>query len=237
MVFVLGATTLSILDSTVISLASPLWRTENVVIRNLQNWRAIFDSHKKLLEENALLREKITSLELTILSLSGGKTQEEILLELAGRKQKPNIVIASVLTRPPQSPYDSIIIDVGSNDSISLGSEVSLSEGPILGTVSEIFPKSAKVKLFSSGGEETSAILERGNVPITLVGIGGGNFKIALPQDTPVENDDRILSADISSRLIAIVGEITVKPTDSFKEVLAKSPTNIFNIRFVFVAP
>lgn len=237
MVFILGSVVFSFFDSFIISVASPFWKTENVVIRNIQNWSIVFENQKNLLEENAILKEKVSSLELTILSLSRGQTQEEILMELAGRKKSPDTIIAAVLTRPPQSPYDTIIIDAGSRDAIVLGSEVSLSEGPILGKVSEIFPNRAKVKLFSSSGEETGAILERGNVPVTLKGQGGGNFKITLPQDVSVEKGDRILSADISSRLIAVVGEVSSEATDSFKEVLAKSPTNIFNLRFVFVSP
>ena len=236
-IFILGAITFSLLDSVIISATSSLWKSENVVIRKFQNLSTLFSSQKKLWEENTLLKEKVSSLELTILSLSGGQTQEDILLELASQKQGLNTVISTVLTQPPQSPYDTIIIDAGSRDSITLGSVVSLPEGPILGRVSEIFTSRAKVKLLSSNGEETSAVLERGNVPVTLIGAGGGNFKIVLPHDITVEKEDRILSADITSRLVAIVGEINVSPTDSFKEVLAKSPTNIFSLRFVFVTP
>ena len=172
-----------------------------------------------------------------VLSISKEQTQENILLELVGRKQKSNMVVAAVLTHPPQTPYDVIIIDAGSNESITIGSEVSLPEGPILGVVSEVFSKRAKVKLFSASGEETNAILERNNVPIILVGTGGGNFRLTLPRDIAIEKGDRILSPDITSRLLATVGEVSVRPTDSFKEVLAKGPTNIFALRFVFITP
>ena len=236
-IFISGAVLFSFFDTAVISLVSPVWKAENIIIRNFRNGATFFVSQKKLVEENTTLKEKLSSLELKILSLSREQTQENILLELVGRKREPNTVIATVLTHPPQTPYDIIIIDAGSNDSITLGSEVSLSEGPILGIVSEVFPRRAKVKLFSASGEETNAVLERNNVPVTLVGAGGGNFRMALPHDMAIEKEDRILSADITSRLLAIVGEINAEPTDSFKEVLAKSPTNIFTLRFVFVTP
>jgi len=36
---------------------------------------------------------------------------------------------------------------------------------------------------------------------------------------------------------LAVVEDIRLQPTDSFKEVLAKSPTNIFTLRFVFIRP
>ena len=147
------------------------------------------------------------------------------------------MVVAAVLTHPPQTPYDVIIIDAGSDESIILGSQVHLPEGPVLGVVSEVFPRRARVRLFSAAGEETNAVLERNNIPVVLVGTGGGNFKMILPRDIAVEKGDRILTANITSRLLAVVEEVSIQSTDSFKEVLAKSPTNIFTLRFVFVTP
>ena len=236
-IFISGAVVFPFLGASVISAVSPVWKVENVIIRSLRKGVTLFASKKSLVEENIALKEKLSSLETEILFLSMGRVQEDTLLELLGRKRKSDTVVAAVLTRPPQTPYDVIIIDAGSNESLTVGSEVSLPEGPILGIISEIFPKSAKVKLFSAGGEETNAVLERDNVPVTLVGSGGGNFKLTLPRDIAIEKGDRILSPDITSHPLATVGEISVRPTDSFKEVLAKSPTNIFSLRFVFVTP
>ncbi len=236
-IFISGAVIFSFLGTPVILVVSPFWKAENVLIRSLREGIALFDSKKSLVEENIALKERLSSLETEILFLSIGRVQEDTLLELLGRKEKSGTVVAAVLTRPPQTPYDVIVIDAGSNESLSVGSEVSLPEGPILGVISEIFPKSAKVKLFSAGGEETNAVLERNNVPVTLVGTGGGNFKLTLPRDVAIERGDRVLSPDITSRHLATIGEISVRPTDSFKEVLAKSPINIFSLRFVFVTP
>ncbi|KKT14658.1 MAG: hypothetical protein UW76_C0001G0015 [Parcubacteria group bacterium GW2011_GWF2_44_8b] len=207
-IFISGAVVFSFFDAAIISIVSPIWKAKNIITTGS--------------EIPSILKEQ---------------TQENILLELVGRKQKANMVVASVLTRPPQTPYDVIVIDAGLNESITIGSEVSLPEGPILGVVSEVFSKSAKVKLFSASGEETNAVLERNNVPVILIGIGGGNFRLALPRDIAIEKGDRILSSDIASRPLATVADVSVRPTDSFKEVLAKSPTNIFALRFVFVAP
>ncbi|MDO8471253.1 MAG: rod shape-determining protein MreC [bacterium] len=207
-IFISGAIILSFFNAAIISIVSPIWKVKNVITTG-----------------NG------------VLFIPKEQTQENILLELLGRKQESNIVVAAVLTHPPQTPYDVIIIDAGSNESITVGSQVSLPEGPILGVVSEIFPKNAKVKLFSASGEETNAILERNNVPVTLIGTGGGNFRLALPRDIAIEKGDRILSPNIVSRPLATVADVSVRPTDSFKEVLAKSPTNIFTLRFVFVTP
>ena len=236
-IFVFGAVVLSFFDSFIISATAPVWQMENAVIRNLHNGVGWFNSKKALVEENAMLQEKIYSLELRTLSSLNNSAQENMLLALAGRRPVPEMIVSAVLTHPPQTPYDIIIIDAGSNERVVVGAEVFLPEGPALGSVSEVFSREAKVKLFSSAGEETNAILERDGVPVTLVGAGGGNFKLTLPRDIAVEIGDRILSPGIVPHLLAIVGEVDIRPTDSFKEVLAKSPANIFTIRFVFVTP
>jgi cell shape-determining protein MreC len=171
------------------------------------------------------------------LAQSNNLAQQNIFLELAGRKPVEHVIVATVLSRPPQTPYDVIMIDAGANESLTINSIVSLSDGVALGVVSEVFPTSAKVKLFSTSGQEINAILERDSIPITMVGGGGGNFRFTLPRDINIEIGDRILSADIMARPLATVGAVNVQPTDSFKQVLAISPANIFTLRFVFVAP
>lgn len=236
-IFLSGTVLFSIFDSTLISSLSPLWKAENVVSRNMRDGVAFFRSQKALIDENAALKEKLSSLETEIMSLSKDRDERDTLLGLLGQRQNSKILVASVLAHPPQTLYDTIIIDLGSDNSVSLDSEVFLPEGPILGRVSEVFRKHAKVKLFSTALEETSAVLERGSVPVILVGVGAGNFKITIPRNVEVKSGDRILSADIFSRLLAVVGEVSVSSTDSFKEVLANAPINIFALRFVFVMP
>jgi len=236
-VLISGAIIFSVLDRTIISAVAPAWRAENVIIRSWRSGLAFFSSRQALSAENTALKERLTSLELSILSMSKNSIQEDTILEWAGRRQVSNMIVAAVLTHPPQTPYDTVVIDAGSNDSVALGSTVSLPEGPVLGTISEVFPKLARVKLFSASGEETNAILERNSVPITLVGAGGGNFKLMLPRDIAIEVGDRILVANITARLLGIVGDVSIEPTDAFKQVLAKSPANIFALRFVFVTP
>ncbi|KKQ83059.1 MAG: Cell shape-determining protein MreC [Parcubacteria group bacterium GW2011_GWB1_38_8] len=214
-IFILTGVLLSFFDSIIISAISPIWKSENSIVRSLRNGISFFNSKKSLIEENAFLKEKLSSLEAETSSLSRQCVQESALLELMGRRQDPSTIAAAILTRPPQTPYDVIIIDVGSNESIRIGSEVSLPEGPVLGVVS----------------------LERNNIPVVLTGLGGGNFKLIIPRDIEINIGDRVLSSDITSRLLAIIEEISSKPTDSFKEILARSPANIFTLRFVSVTP
>lgn len=236
-VFAFGAVAFYFLNGIIISAASPLWKVENRITKSFVAGAEIWRSRQFLASENIRLKERIFSLELELSARPYASGEEDVLLALLGRRTESRGIAATVLVRPPKTPYDIIIIDAGTNDGVVSDSEVALAEGPVLGTVSEVFRSSSKVKLFSSAGEKTSAVLERSGLVIILEGAGGGNFRVAVPRETPVEIGDRILSADISSRLLAVVGEIKIEPTDSFKQILARGPANLFNIRFVMIRP
>jgi rod shape-determining protein MreC len=236
-IFLLGAAILPLLDGPVLALTSPLWRGENAVLAKF-SWAAdFFRTRNSLIGENNNLKAKIAALEIEIAARFSGTENREEVMALLGRRAERGGVLATALVAPPETPYDTLIIDAGSNDGVKEGSPVLMPEGPMLGVVSEAYARSAKVRLFSSPGERTAAILERHGVSVTLEGAGGGNFRVVVSRETEVEVGDRILSADVSSQLLGVVGEVDMAPTDSFKEVRALGPVNVFNIHFVLVRP
>lgn len=225
-IFIIGAFFFKLFEGPIVKVISPIWRAENSFSQFLRDKAALISSRLALVEENANLKEKISSLE-SALAIS----------RQAGERQIPEdqIGVATILARPPETPYDILIVDMAQQSGVKVGSKVSTSEGAPIGVVAEVFGQEAKIKLFSTVKEETHAVLERHSVPVVLVGTGGGNFKIILPRDVAVEKEDRIISLDETSHLLAVVEDIKSQPTDSFKEVLAKSPINIFGLRFVII--
>jgi cell shape-determining protein MreC len=235
-VLVIGWLAFSLLGGAIVSLVSPVWRGENAVSRTFRHAAEAVKLHSSLVAENLALRDRVASLELELAAAPFSSVSEvEGFGEPAARERAAGVT-AAVLTRPPQSPYDLFVIDAGEHDGLTAGAIVSLPEGPVLGTVSDVFASSAKVKLFSTAGEETSAVLERDNVPVVLEGAGGGTFKVRVPRETAAVPGDRILSADSAGNLLAVVEGVEVAATDSFKEILARSPANIFSVRTVSVS-
>jgi cell shape-determining protein MreC len=228
---------LSFFDSFIISAVSPLWSAENRFSNALSGTGGFFHSKNSLINENADLKSRIASLELEKSTLLLAQDENARLLELLGRRARPLGVMATVLTHPPQSPYDLLIVDAGSNDGLAVGASAGLPEGPKLGLVEEVFPRYARIKLFTTPGERTEAVLERRQLPVTLEGSGGGNFRINVPRDTEVLVGDRVLSSGLVASLLAVVEEVNLEATDSFKEVLARSPANIFKVRHINIEP
>lgn len=235
-VFVIVFYLLSLIKLPLVSFVSPLWRAENKTTDTLANSSSFFSSKNSLIRENQELNLKIQSYEAERMAYARWQERETELMNLLGRKGGREGIAASVVAHPPQSPYDVLIVDAGASSGVLEGEGVRMPEGPLLGTIVEVSNNNAKVKLFSSSGTETNAVLERNNISIVLTGAGGGMFKFSLPRDAEVGPGDRILSADMSASLLAVVGDVSLKPTDSFKEVSAKGPTNIFNTRFVLIS-
>lgn len=235
-VFLVTAIFFSLLGRFVIPLVSPLWKAENIFTNSVRSSLGFFRTKNSLIAENTALKAQVLSLELERLA-NPSSSASSALYELLGRPKDDGGITATVITHPPQSPYDFIVVDAGSKDTVIMDSTVRLLQGPEIGKIVEVFPSFSKVKLYSSYGEETHAVLERGEVPVVLLGMGAGNFKLEVPRDTEVEVGDRVVSASLSKELLAVVGRVELKPTDSFKEVLAKSPISIFEVRFVTIAP
>lgn len=237
LVFFVGFAVFSFFGDIVSKIVTPLWQGENTATAKLGFVGDFFKFKSSLIEENNTLKERVRSLELEAVSRASIPEVEGDLSTLLGRRPETERVVATALVVPPQTPYDTIVIDAGASDGVVIGSTASMAEGPILGVVSEVYSSSAKVNLYTSPGEKTAAVLERHRVPVTVEGVGGGNFRLMVSRETEVEIGDRILSADISSQLIAVVGEVHMETTDSFKDVFAKSPVNIFSLHYILINP
>src|SRR3989344_7718055 len=87
-------------SGVIISIISPIWKAKNIITMG--------DEIPPTLNE---------------------QNQRNILLELVGRRLDPEMIISAVLTHPPQTPYDFIIIDAGSNEHVAMGAEVFLPDG------------------------------------------------------------------------------------------------------------
>lgn len=241
-IFVLGAIFFSLTNGGLLRIMTPVWTGENFVGRGLNSLYLFFHTKNFLIKENQALREKINSDSIILSSTQTISLAQDSLLKSLGRNVSKSGITAAVLVHPPETPYDVLIIDAGSDDGVSVGQTVALSadssllvSGPKIGVISEVFKKNSKVKLYSASGEKTSAVLERNSVPVVLLGRGGGNFELTLQREENVSVGDKILSADISRVLVGVVKDIEESATDSFKKVLVVSVANIYTTDFVTV--
>ena len=195
---------------------------------------SVFHSKSSLLKENESLQIDIDSMEARMANYSALLDENLKLREILGRKEEnKNLVLAAILSKPNQSPYDTLIIDVGEEEKIEVGEEV-LALGSIpIGYIAEVYPKYSKVILFSNPGEKTEVVIPGRDVFMQLVGRGGGNFEMILFRDFVLPVGTGVVLRGINPKVFAIVETIITDPRESFQKALLVSPVNVQELKFV----
>lgn len=218
----------------IFSTASPIWKFRNYILNS--NLAEYFKFKQTLIDDKLVLEQKLF-LAGNLLAVNNTlQTENDNLKDLLGRKNiKLNTILAAILVKPPQIPYDSLIIDIGTDNNILVGDKVIANANVYIGEVAEVYPSSAKVTLYSSPGQKLSVLLGTNSVTAEAVGVGGGNFNIQLPKEVEVKEGDVIVIPSITANVFGIVEKINSTETDSFQTVLFKSPVNISELNLVEV--
>ena len=145
------------------------------------------------------------------------------------------MILSAILSKPNQSPYDTLLIDAGKAEGIKEGNTVFALGNVPIGRVDIVYPDSAKVILFSNAGEQTEGMISGKGIFTELVGRGGGNFEIIMPKNLTLQKGDQVVMPGISPYLLATVETIISDPRDPFTKALLTSPVNIQELKFVEV--
>ena len=145
------------------------------------------------------------------------------------------MVLATILSKPSESVYNTLVIDVGLNQDIKIGSIVFALGNVPIGYVAEVFSNSSKVILFSNPGEKTDVVISGKDIFMQIVGRGGNNFEMILPKDFVIENGTEVDLPGINHYILGYVQTIISDPRDSFQKALLASPINTQELKFVEV--
>ena len=194
---------------------------------------ALFLFKSALLRENKNLKEKLAGAEIASLERDRLIAENLELRMILGRAGEEKILLANILARPNQSPYDILILDVGKNNGVSEGAPVLAYGNMVIGRVADVSDKSSRAVLFSSPKEENDGIIIGKNIPLKLTGTGGGNFTTKVPRGILVEKGDQVISIGLPSHILGVVEDVSVDPRDPYQSILLRSPVNIYELRFV----
>src|SRR3989338_10724216 len=203
------------------TLFRPILVVADNVGKKLKSVGFFFISKNSLSLENADLRSKLNETETTMINYNSILSENINLKEILGRKdEKTTFILSAILGKPNQSPYDTLIIDVGTKDMIKIGDLVfALGNVPIR-AIAETYLNSSKVVLFSNSGEKTQVVLGNKDVFMEAVGRGGGNFEVFLPRDFTLTKGDQVILPGITPYVLGIVETIISDPRDSFQKAL-----------------
>ena len=196
----------------------------------------VLNSKVELALENSQLKEQLKSDERNQALFGIVQKENDDLKNILNRKSSDqNLLLSSVLVKPFLSPYDTLIIDVGSSSNISINDKVLVDGNTFIGYISEVYKNTSKVILYSSPGEKVNVQIGSNNVEKVAVGQGGGNFSVQMPRESDIKEGDNITIPSISPNIFGVVEKIEFKESDSFQTVIFKSPVNISELKWVEV--
>jgi len=214
----------------------PVLVVGNSVGGKFNNFGAYFVSKSSLSSQNESLQSQLKDEETRILNYNTVLAENESLKEIMGRMDtKKNMVLAGILSKPNQSPYDTLVLDAGTAGGIKTGDMVFAFGNIPMGYIAEVYANSSKVVLFSNSGEKTQAIVTDKSIFFELIGRGGGNFEMVLPRDITLQKGDLVTMPGINPYTLAIVETVISDPRDPFTKALLVSPVNVQELKFVEV--
>jgi len=140
-----------------------------------------------------------------------------------------------VLLKPTLSPYDTLVLDRGTQDGVAVNDVVFAASSTPIGFISSVTPGTSLATLYSAPGQKTSVLVGVKALAKQAVGLGGGNFQVTLPANAPVAVGDPVSLPFSSTNIFALITAIDAKATDATEAVRFVSPVSIADIRYVLV--
>lgn len=187
----------------------------------LQNEK-LLDENTALVSENQALLQKATSLGAL---LDAPATEKNIAPE----------ILAGVVARPPESPYDTLVLAEGTRAGVALGMEAFGAGGVPIGRVSSVLTNFSRVTLFSSPGMTTTGWVGHGNIPLTITGSGAGTMSASLARSTGITVGDIVFGPGPGMLPIGRVARIDSDPSSPIITLRIMPALNLFSITWVFL--
>lgn len=167
-------------------------------------------------------------------------SQNSELKKMLGRPQTSTRVLGVVLLRPPGLPYDTLIIDSGTNSGIVVGDLVFAGGSVAIGEISDAYTTTSRVSLFSAPGRTYEAQVApkatAGSVmPLTLAGQGAGSLSGEVPAGSAVSVGDPVVIPGLGTAFMGTVSHIDAPSGSSFETVFIQMPVSIFSLQYVQV--
>jgi len=195
-----------------------------------------------LREQNSELAEKLRQSQIDKNSYEELKAENEILKKQLGFKEQvkdKELLPAKIISREPTTFLDNIIINKGSNDGISSGQAV-VSDGALVGRVSEVLSNQSKVILITSKDSVIQAMLQKNrDMGILRGGLSGVTLE-NIPQDVEVADKEGVVTSGLGGGIEQgiLIGEVSGQKSSKaeiFKVLNVQPTVNFSKLEIVFV--
>lgn len=197
---------------------------------------ALASKNEQLMNENVALASENQALSKKIMSI--------LSLSPAAGQYSSEGIFAGVVARPPESPYDTLILAAGENAGVTLGMEAFGSGGVPLGVVSSVLADFSRVTLFSAPSMSTSGWIEHADpsvqtgqatLPLTISGAGAGVMNAVAARSAGITVGDVVFVPGPGMLPIGVVTRIDSDLSSPSITLRIQPALNLFSISWVVV--
>lgn len=211
------------------TLGAPIFNVSNTIAATVHGFLAHFEDAAALARKNENLENENAALAAENRAL----TKQLGAYSPIGEAAKSGGILAGVITRPPQSAYDTLMIAVGSEGGASIGMEAFALGGTPIGAVTAVSGDFSQVTLFSAPDVITNGWVGPKNAPLTIVGAGGGVLRAAAPRAAEVKEGDVVSAPGPGMLPIGSVVRIDSDPRSPSVTLRILPVANPFSIGWV----
>ena len=148
---------------------------------------------------------------------------------------KENSISAGVIARPPVSPYDTLVVEAGSEAGVRVGALVFGTGGIPIGTIEAISGKNAHVALYSAPGRVTEGWIGEARLPVTITGAGAGAFRATLAKDAVPQIGEQVFVPGPGALPIGVVARVDTNPSLPEANLFIRPLVNPFTLTWVAI--
>jgi rod shape-determining protein MreC len=150
-------------------------------------------------------------------------------------KMTSTAIVARVIVKPSQNIYDRIMIDRGTSDGVVIGDRVIAGENGLIATIDQVTDSTAQGTLISGSFWKGDAVIARLGITVPVDGKGSGNFELHVPRDMDVRDGDVMTLPGSPDFVFGVIKSIQFDERDPYQTVLARTPVNVQELKFVRV--
>ena len=219
------------LPSTFFSVSAPLWSLGSRMEMSIGNLFSGFSGAQNVAAQNVVLSAQIQTLQNQNAVLTA--RAQDLTKLLGGQADAESNILAGVLARPPESPYDTLVVDQGSQDGVVVTAPVFATGGIPVGTIESVTGDTSIVQLLSTPNVTTSGWVGDNRIPVTLIGKGAGAFTATLPKTSPVSVGDSAYVPGPGAVPLGTIVRIDTDPSSPTVVIHIQPLVNIFSLTWV----
>jgi len=193
-----------------------------------------FRDRQTLERELESLRQTVATSEgneITIAKLQTENEQFRAMLEAVPEER----IVARVVGRPSNLPYDVLMLDRGQAEGVLLDSPVFVGSDQVIGYVARVYEHTALVTLVTTAGFAGTAYIIGPNIYTYTEGVGGGMMRVRVPQGIPLRVGDPVILPAIDSGVYGQVVEVVSSPTQPEQFGYVTLPVNLQSLQYVTI--